>query len=128
MSQLDTSFVVPTLSFAALTSSTSASVLSAPVSPSQDSWIIDSGTSHCMTGMSSLFKSYHISSGKDRVSIADGSYSFIVEHGNIFVTPLLLSSVLHVHNFTLNLLSISHLLRVLTVVSFSSLLIMCFKT
>lgn len=62
-----------------------------------------------MTRMSSLFKSYRISFGKDKVRIANGTYSSIAGHGDIVANPLLLSSVLHVPNFTLNLLSISYL-------------------
>lgn len=64
-----------------------------------------------MTGLSILFKFYRVSSGKNKVCIADGTYSSIVGHGDIIATSLLLSSVLHVPNFTLNLLSISHLTK-----------------
>lgn len=62
-----------------------------------------------MTNLSSLFTSYHVSSAKDKVRIVDGSYSSIVGHGDILATStLLLSSIFHVPNFTLNLLSINH--------------------
>lgn len=61
-----------------------------------------------MTGMS--FNSYRVNSRKDKVRIADGTYSSIVGHSDIFATSLL-SFVLHVSNFTLNLLSISHLTK-----------------
>lgn len=48
------------------------------------------------------------------VCIVDSFYSSIAGHGDIPVSSsLLLSSVLHVSNFTLNLLSISHLTKCL---------------
>lgn len=62
--------------------------------------------------MFSLFTSYNVSSRKDKVRIADGSYSSIVEHGDILATStLLLSFVLYVPNSNLNLLSITHLTK-----------------
>lgn len=65
-----------------------------------------------MTSTSSLFSSYTICSGKDKVCTVDGSYSLIVVKGSISITPSLpLSFVLHVSNFTLNLLSVSHLTK-----------------
>ncbi|KAF3779072.1 hypothetical protein EJ110_NYTH42231 [Nymphaea thermarum] len=36
-------------------------------------WIVDSGATHHMTGDSKLFQDYQLSSGKQRVSMADGS-------------------------------------------------------
>lgn len=39
----------------------------------QSPWIIDSGASYHMISMSSLFTSYQVCSGKDKVCIADGS-------------------------------------------------------
>lgn len=86
------------------------SALSDSILSSQASWIIDSGASHHMNGMSTLFHTYQVSSGKDKVRIADDSYSLVVGHDDIHATSeLSLSSVLYVPNFTLNLLSISHL-------------------
>lgn len=65
-----------------------------------------------MTGMSSLFTSYKTCSGRENVRIADGSISSVDGQGNIPATPSLqLSSVLHVPNFTLNLLPISHITK-----------------
>lgn len=65
-----------------------------------------------MTGMSSIFTSYHVNSKKVKVHMADGSYHSIVGHQDISTTSnLLLSSILHVPNFTLNLLAISHLTK-----------------
>lgn len=61
---------------------------------------------------------------KDKVRIVDGYYSFVARNGNIPATSnLLLSFILHVLNFTLNLLSISHLTKSLNCsVTFSLLL------
>lgn len=88
LSHLYTSSIAPTSSFAVSTSGTSASTLFASISPSQDSWIIDSGASYHMTGISFLFKSYNVSSSKDKVRIVDGTYSFIAAgHGDIIATP-----------------------------------------
>lgn len=65
-----------------------------------------------MTDTSSFFSSYSIFSRNDKVRVVDGSYSSIAGKGSILVTSTLpLSSVLHVSNFTLNLLSVSHLTR-----------------
>ncbi|KAK8923657.1 hypothetical protein KSP39_PZI019078 [Platanthera zijinensis] len=72
-------------------------------------WIIDSGATDHMTGSASGFVSYTPLSGRDKVSIADGSLSSIAGKGSISCSSLLLSSVLHVPSFTRNLLSISHL-------------------
>lgn len=110
MSNLDTSTSSLQTTFAQ--SGTFAFAFSASVSSPSYSWIIDSGASDHMTGASSFFSSYSVCSGKDKVCIADGSYSSIVDKGNIPVTPSLpLSSVLHVSKFTLNLLSVSHLTK-----------------
>lgn len=65
-----------------------------------------------MIGMFSLFMSYKVNFGRDKVCVADGSYSSIVGHGDILAMPtLLLSFALRVPNFTLNLLSINHLTK-----------------
>lgn len=58
-----------------------------------------------MIGMSFLFTSYHVSFGKDNGCIADGSYSSVASYGDI--------TVIHVPNFTLNLLSISQLIKII---------------
>ncbi|GFS42033.1 hypothetical protein Acr_00g0077820 [Actinidia rufa] len=44
-------------------------------------WIIDSSVSNHMTGCSSIFDSYLTCSGKDKVKIADGSFSSISRKG-----------------------------------------------
>ncbi|XP_059638974.1 uncharacterized protein LOC132281274 [Cornus florida] len=76
------------------------------VSTSSTPWIIDSGASDNMTGMSSLFQSYSIYSGQRKVRLADGSPSSIAGKGHISVTPsLTLSNTLHVPKLTTNLIS-----------------------
>ncbi|KAK8938972.1 hypothetical protein KSP39_PZI010912 [Platanthera zijinensis] len=72
-------------------------------------WIIDSRATDHMTGSSSGFVSYLPLSGRDKVSIADGSLSPIAGKGSIPCSSLTLSSVIHVQNFTRNLLSNSHI-------------------
>lgn len=110
VSQVDYTSTTPTSSFAH--SDISASSLFASITTPQCSWIIDFGASHHMISMSSLFTSYHIFYGKDKVRIVDGSLSFIVSQRDISATSYLcLSSVLHVRNFTLNLLSISYIIK-----------------
>ncbi|KAK8934710.1 hypothetical protein KSP39_PZI014426 [Platanthera zijinensis] len=79
------------------------------VSPSSTQWVIDSGATDHMTGSSTGFVSYTPLSGRDKVSIADGSLASIAGKGTIPCSSLTLSSVLHVPTFTRNLLSISHL-------------------
>lgn len=110
MSSLDTFISLPQTSYAQL--GTSASAFSASTSTLVHSWIIDSGLSDHMTDTSSFFFYYSICSEKDKVCIANESYCLIVGKGSIPVTcTLRLSSVLHVRNFTLNLLSVSHLTK-----------------
>jgi GAG-pre-integrase domain len=63
-----------------------------------------------MTPDSTLFKSYKPLSGKEKVQTADGTFCSIAEIGNVTCTPnIQLSSVLHVPNFTNNLISVSQL-------------------
>lgn len=65
-----------------------------------------------MTSMPSLFTSYHVYFGKDKVRIVDGSLSLIMGEGDILATSnLCLSSVFHVPNFSLHLLYISHIIK-----------------
>lgn len=65
-----------------------------------------------MTSMSSLFLSYHVCSRRDKVHTTDGYYSSIASKGDIIANPSLhLSSIFHVPNFSLNLLSISYITK-----------------
>lgn len=67
-----------------------------------------------MASISSFFSTYSIYSRKDKVKIADGSYSSIAGKESIPITPTLpLSVVLHVSNFTLNLLFVNNLTKFL---------------
>lgn len=88
VSQLETPSTTFT-SFTNSTSGTSALAFSTFVSTSQDSWIIDAGAFHYMTGMSSLFTSYHVNYGKDKVHITDGCYSSIPGHEDIPTTSII---------------------------------------
>jgi hypothetical protein len=85
-----------------------ATALNASATPSDDPWVIDSGASDHMTGMSPLFSSYNPCSCRDKVRIADGSLSPISGKGFVSVTPsMTLAFVLHVTNLVANLLSIA---------------------
>jgi GAG-pre-integrase domain len=73
-------------------------------------WIVDSGASQHITPYSTVFKSYKPLSGKEKVQIADGTFCSIVGIGSVVCTPnIQLSFVLHVSNFTNNLMSVSQL-------------------
>ena len=61
--------------------------LNASTTPSNNSWIIDSGASDHMTGISFLFSSYNIYSSMEKVRIANGSLSLVFGKGSIFVSP-----------------------------------------
>ena len=63
-----------------------------------------------MTSISSLFKTYSVCSGNQKVRIADGSLSSIAGKGSIQISDtIVLKSVLHVPNLFCNLLSVSKL-------------------
>ncbi|PSS35748.1 Endonuclease [Actinidia chinensis var. chinensis] len=107
MTRLDTS--TTSSSFASGNLTTSASAFNSHTSLP---WIIDSGASDHMTGSSPVFCAYTPCSGRDKVRNADGTVSSVSGKGLVRVTPLLsLSSVLHVPNFTTNLLSIGRITR-----------------
>ena len=74
-------------------------------------WIIDSGASDHMSRSSNLFSDYKPYSGQDKVKIADGTFSSVSGKGLIRVTPLSLTSVLHVPSFSHNLLSLIRITR-----------------
>ena len=75
-------------------------------------WIIDSGASDHMTGLSYLFSSYTPCAGNIKVRIADGSFASIAGKGSVVLSDsITLQSVLHVPKLTCNLLSISKLTR-----------------
>jgi hypothetical protein len=87
-----------------------ATALNASATPPDDPWVIDSGASNHMTGMSPLFSSYNPCSSRNKVRIADGSLSPVSDKGSVFVTPFMtLTFVLHVPNLAANLLSIARI-------------------
>jgi hypothetical protein len=87
-----------------------ATALNAFATPSNDPWVIDSGASDHMTGMSPLFSSYNPCSGRDKVRIAHGSLSPVSGKRFVSVTPsMTLAFVFHVPNLVANLLSIARI-------------------
>jgi hypothetical protein len=73
-------------------------------------WVIDSGASKHVTGLSSSFKTYTPHSYSETIQTADGTSQPIHGVGSVECTPsLYLSSVLHVPSFPVNLLSVSSL-------------------
>lgn len=93
---------------------TSAFALNASFSTPSSSWIIDPRASY----MWSLFSSYHVYSRRDKVYIADGSYSSIASKCDIVASLLNLSSVFHVPNFSLKSCLLVILQNLLIVVTF----------
>jgi hypothetical protein len=74
-------------------------------------WVIDSGASKHVTGISSSFKTYTPHSYYETIQTADGTSQPIHGVGSIECTPSLhLSSVLHVPSFPVNLLSVGSLI------------------
>ena len=72
------------------------------------SWIIDYGATNHMIGCSKIFSSYGPCASSKKVKLADRSFSAIVGMGTIKLTSLItLHDVLHVPNWSCNLLSIS---------------------
>ena len=73
-------------------------------------WVVDSGASKHVTGISSSFKTYTPHSYSETIQTADGTSQPIHGVGSVECTPSLhLSSVLHVFSFPVNLLSVSSL-------------------
>ena len=71
-------------------------------------WIIDSGATDHMTRSSKLFSLYGPCARKQKIKIANGSFSAIVGKGSIVISPsITLHNVLHVPNLSCNLLSVS---------------------
>ncbi|KAI5427181.1 hypothetical protein KIW84_032559 [Lathyrus oleraceus] len=73
-------------------------------------WIVDSSASDNMTGESTLFSSYSLCAGNQKIKIADGSFSAIAGKGSVVLSPMLtLKNVLHVPNLSCNLMFVSKL-------------------
>ncbi|KAG6521936.1 hypothetical protein ZIOFF_019070 [Zingiber officinale] len=69
-------------------------------------WVIDSGAMDHMTNAANSFISYSLSSGQEKVIIADGTKATIAAKGSIKLTDhFFLSSALHVPSVSINLLS-----------------------
>lgn len=112
MAQLEGSMAVsrpPTSLFASTKSGTYA--IAFHISPStSSSWIIDSGASDHMIGLSSLLSSYSICSNCDKVRVTNERLSSIYGKWSVNVSPTMsLSLVLHVFKLATNLLSISYI-------------------
>ncbi|KAG6470736.1 hypothetical protein ZIOFF_071813 [Zingiber officinale] len=75
-------------------------------------WVIDSGATDHMTNVANSFISYSLSSGQEKVIIADGTKATVAGKGSIKLTDhFFLSSALHVPSVSINLLSISSITK-----------------
>ena len=66
-----------------------------------------------MTGNSSIFSTFQSQSSPSTVTLANGSQFCVLGSGAIFPTPIPLSSVFSLPNFSFNLVSVSKLTRTL---------------
>jgi hypothetical protein len=74
-------------------------------------WVIDSGASKHVTGVSQSFRTYTAYAYPETIQIADGTSQPIHGVGSVECTPSIsLSSVLHVPSFPVNLLSVSSII------------------
>ncbi|KAG6518818.1 hypothetical protein ZIOFF_022299 [Zingiber officinale] len=77
-----------------------------------DPWVIDSGATDHMTNAANSFISYSLSSGQEKVIIADGTKATVTGKGSIKLTDhFFLSSALHVPSVSINLLSVSSITK-----------------
>ncbi|KAG6525459.1 hypothetical protein ZIOFF_015415 [Zingiber officinale] len=75
-------------------------------------WVIDSGATDHMTNAANSFISYSLSSGQEKVIIADGTKATVAGKGSIKLTDhFFLSSALHVPSISINLLSVSSITK-----------------
>ncbi|KAG6502797.1 hypothetical protein ZIOFF_035085 [Zingiber officinale] len=75
-------------------------------------WVIDSGATDHMTNAANSFISYSLSSGQEKVIIADGTKATVAGKGSIKLTDhFFLSSALHVSSVSINLLSVSSITK-----------------
>ncbi|KAF3772837.1 Retrovirus-related Pol polyprotein from transposon TNT 1-94 [Nymphaea thermarum] len=82
------------------------------MSPKVGDWIVDSRATHHMTGDPKMFQEYKLSSGQQRVSMADGSSISVAGKGNLsLLNKYLLHNALHVPNIPVNLLSVSSITK-----------------
>ena len=91
-------------------------------------WVVDSEARDHMTGNSSPFSTFQSQPSTSTVTLAYGSQSCFLGPDTIFPTPSIpLSSVLSLRNFSLNLMSVSKLTRVLSVISHSFMIFVSFR-
>jgi transposase InsO family protein len=86
--------------------------LAHPMQVPNSTWILDSGASRHVTGMSSEFTSYtpFQSSFKETIQTADGTLRHVRGVGTVKCTPsITLSSILYAPSFPVNLVSVSSL-------------------
>ncbi|KAF3784503.1 Retrovirus-related Pol polyprotein from transposon TNT 1-94 [Nymphaea thermarum] len=75
-------------------------------------WNVDSGATHHMTGNPKLFHDYKLSSGNERVSLADSSFTSVAGKGSLsLLNNFLVHGALHVPHLPLNFLSISKITK-----------------
>ena len=79
---------------------------------SLNSWVIDSCANRHMTGSTKNLQNYSSCLKEENVRIADGSLTSVSGTGSIICTPdIKLSSVLHIPDFPVNLLSVSSITK-----------------
>ncbi|KAG6520064.1 hypothetical protein ZIOFF_017094 [Zingiber officinale] len=75
-------------------------------------WVIDSGATDHMTNVANSFISYSLSSGQEKVIIADGTKATVAGKGSIKLTDhFFLSSALHIPSVSINLLFVSSITK-----------------
>lgn len=74
---------------------------------SKDNWIVDTGASDRIIGSSNVFASYEACTDGINISITNVSVSQVVGFGNVNLSGMTLTSVLHVPSFRCNLFSVS---------------------
>ncbi|KAJ1704596.1 hypothetical protein LUZ63_004375 [Rhynchospora breviuscula] len=83
--------------------------------PNASDWVIDSGANSHVTGDLNSLSSFYAYSGNDRLQIGSGKDLPITHIGSTFLNlsnqPVKLCNVLHVPNFSTNLISLSRLLK-----------------
>ena len=85
----------------------------ASASPSSTtSWVFYSGATNHVTGIRSEFTSYTLSPALETIKVANGNHTEVLGEGTVDVhNKLSLKSVLHVPQFSHNLLSVSSIAK-----------------
>ena len=76
-----------------------------------ENWIVDSGASDHMTGLSHVFLDYKPFHGEKMVQVADGKLTNVAGIGTVKIGKLFLKEVLHVPRFTCNLISVGKVVQ-----------------